>query len=328
MDVKKISQACQKSLDILSDGEWHHGSKISEVLELSRTAVWKHINVLKSLGYEIDVSKAKGYRLTKPNIPLSQSKIENYLIQLECKFPSDIEFIPVIASTNDYLKGQTAPLTKPHICLSEQQLQGRGRFNRVWCSPFGENIYLSIKSHLGIPFTLLSGFSLSISLAIVRALSSYGFMKELFQLKWPNDVLVQGHKLAGVLIELSGEAGSDVEAIIGIGVNINMICAEIENNWSSLCHYSLEPIDRNLLVAHLISETFSTIAQFKLEGFSPFYQLWQQHDPLKGKLIELSFYNSKIQGICLGIDDNGNILLKHNDATIKSYSAGEVSFKS
>ena len=105
-----------------------------------------------------------------------------------------------------------------------------------------------------------------------------------------------------------------------------MICAEIENPWRSLCHYSETPIDRNLLSAHLINETSKVISKFKLEGFKGFYKLWQQHDPLKDKLIELSFYDSKIKGICQGIDDNGNILLKHNDATIKSYSVGEVSF--
>lgn len=322
--MKPLCKTALDVLDILCDGLWHHGSDIADALSVSRTAIWKQINTLKDLGYELNTDRIKGYQLAFPQTPLLSNQVFSYLGTIDNSLKLDIETLPKVNSTSDHLK-QAATTCEPQICLAEQQLQGRGRYNRAWCSPFGENIYLSIKTQLAMPIAEFSGFSLCISLAIVQALIACGFSKELFQIKWPNDVLINGQKLSGVLIELSCEAGSGVQAIIGIGLNVNMLKADIDKKWTALCQHTTEAIDRNKISAYLINEVFKTIHQFKQQGFQSFQSAWQQFDVLINQSIELSFYDSTISGVCQGIDEEGNILLKHNDGRLKSYSAGEVS---
>jgi BirA family biotin operon repressor/biotin-[acetyl-CoA-carboxylase] ligase len=156
-------------------------------------------------------------------------------------------------------------------------------------------------------------------------LIAYDFPASLFNIKWPNDVLIDGQKLSGVLIELSGEASCSIEAIIGIGMNVNMRDANLDNSWTSLCKYTPRSIDRNLLTAYLIDEVLCTVSQFERHGFGFFLEQWQRFDVLKNQYVQLKFQNSVIEGLCQGIDDKGNILLKHKDDTLKSYCAGEVS---
>ncbi len=314
-------------LKTLADGAWHHGSDMAEHLSISRTAIWKQVNALKELGYVIESVRSKGYQLKKPSSALIKASIESALVQLMQTNHLSLDVYPQLASTNDYLKEVSLAPLQCHVCLAEQQLKGRGRFSRHWHSPFGENLYLSMKTQLTIPFANMSGFSLCISLALINGLVAYGLNSGLFQIKWPNDLLINGEKLAGILIELSGEAGSGAQAIIGIGLNVAMQEADIDKQWTSLSKHYDEPIDRNRLAAHIIHALSQTIAQFETLGFASFQTAWQRYDALKNTDVALSFYDKTISGICQGIDEEGNIRIKHNDATVKSYSAGEVSFQ-
>lgn len=313
-------------LKLLSQGKFYSGNDIAKVLSISRTAVWKHIHTLKSCGYMIDTVQSKGYYLQKPGSPLLSSKIENHLDELDKNQACMINVFPILSSTNDKLKEVILSAKQPVICLAEQQIKGRGRFNRHWVSPFGENIYLSLKVNLEIPFSKMSGFSLCISLALIDALIDFGLSRDLLSVKWPNDLLLEGKKVAGILIELSGEVGSGAEAIIGVGLNVMMQKAKIDKLWTSLSKHFEYPIDRNLLAAHLIRAIMTSINQFESLGFSSFQNKWQKYDALKDKFIELIFYDKLICGQCLGIDSVGNLLIKDKKGHIESYSAGEVSF--
>ena len=324
---KKLNANSLSVLMLLSDLKCYSGNEIAKALSISRTAVWKHINGLKSHGYLIKSHQSKGYQLRHPLTPLLREKIENNLKLLSFEERIEIECYPQVNSTNTLLKERLAKPDLLEVVLTEQQFLGRGRFNREWHSPFGENIYLSLKKKLIIPFSSLSGFSLCISLALIEGLIAFGIPSDDLSIKWPNDLLLNGKKLAGILIELSGEVGAGAEAIIGVGMNVMMQEASIDKKWTSLSHHFNYEIDRNALVAQLISAIAQTTTQFETQGFTFFKEKWACYDVLKGEKIDLYFYDKKISGECLGIDETGNILIKQKDATVNSYAAGEVSFQ-
>jgi BirA family transcriptional regulator, biotin operon repressor / biotin---[acetyl-CoA-carboxylase] ligase len=152
---------------------------------------------------------------------------ENYLKEQFEKLQQDMDVIVFesIDSTSTFLKKIT-PKQKPIICLSEQQTQGRGRFNRPWHSPFGENIYLSLLVPIRKKLHQLSGLSLVVGLSMLHALKSYMQNHHLY-IKWPNDIFYEDKKLAGNLIEVHSENAQACYLIIGVGINVNMRATEV-----------------------------------------------------------------------------------------------------
>lgn len=324
--MNKLSSTSSKLLGLLYDGKPHSGTQLAQALSISRTAIWKHIQQLKEHGYIIESLSAKGYCLQTPSFVLVDSLIKSELERLLTDTDVDLHIFSSLNSTNDYLKKISLQENLIPVCMAEQQTQGRGRFNRTWYSPFGENIYLSIKSLLKNSLAEMSGFSLCVSLAIIDALTECGLEPGSLSIKWPNDILINKQKLAGVLIELNGEIGAYCEAIIGIGINVNMTKADIQQNWTSILNFLGRPLDRNKLAAHLITAVIKMIKNFEKYGFEYFKSSWAQHDVLFGQNVELNFRGQKVVGKCHGIDNKGNILLENFDGTLKTYSAGDASF--
>jgi BirA family biotin operon repressor/biotin-[acetyl-CoA-carboxylase] ligase len=324
MDTAKLSNIDLKILLKLSEAETLSGNVLAEQLEISRTAVWKHINALKKQGFKIECLPRAGYKLLQPAQPLFADKIMAALTHLDSTQEILLDVFSKLTSTNDYVKLQCHQGI--HICISEQQTMGRGRFERQWHSPFGDNLYLSIQKQLNLNFTQLSGLSLVISLAVLKGLERLGILTSAFAIKWPNDILLEGKKLAGILIELAGEVGGKPRAVIGLGMNVNMVDADIDRSWHSLKHFCQRDVDRNQLAIVLIGSIVEAVQQFEQHGFDVFYEQWQQYDAMKDKSVTLNLYDKKINGICRGIDEQGNLLLQQNDGVLQKYQAGEVSF--
>ena len=324
MELAKLSDIDLKILLKLSEVETLSGNVLADQLEISRTAVWKHINALKKQGFNIECLPRAGYRLLQPAQPLFADKIVTELKHLYPTQKIRLDVFSKITSTNDYVKQQGHQGT--HICISEQQTMGRGRFERQWHSPFGDNLYLSIQKQLNLNFTQLSGLSLVISLAVLTGLERFGVLNSAFSIKWPNDILLEGKKLAGILIELAGEVGGQPRAVIGLGMNVNMVDADIDRSWHSLKNFCQRDIDRNHLATVLIQSILEAVQKFEQHGFDAFYKQWQQYDAMKDKSITLNLYDKKIEGLCRGIDEQGNLLLQQNDGVLNKYQAGEASF--
>jgi BirA family transcriptional regulator, biotin operon repressor / biotin---[acetyl-CoA-carboxylase] ligase len=229
-----------------------------------------------------------------------------------------IDIFDSIDSTNTYLK-QRKSEKKFHACLAELQTAGRGRFSRTWFSPFGANIYLSLAWYTHKLLHDLGGLSLMMGLATVQALTELGIQNGLM-IKWPNDILWRGNKLAGILIEVNAESGKPSQIIMGIGLNVNM-----PESWASINHILAADQDRNKIVGLLLNHIVHSIDEFNEQGFSEsFIQQWKPYDFLFGKPLSLKAGHHIINGIAMGVNSLGHLLLQHENAEIRAYASGDV----
>ncbi len=321
-----LNQNLVKLLRLLQDGQYHDGTSIGKTLNITRGGVWKLIKKLEQYQVAFTSMKGKGYQLNEPLILLDGEKIQNSL----GKIPLKIEVLEKVDSTNQYLKLSQAPIEEVRVCLSEMQTKGRGRLNRSWYSPFGKNIYFSMRYPFQKDLSELSGLSLVVALSVAHTLNTIIGFQEKIKLKWPNDVIVQGEKMAGILIEIQAESNGFSQVVIGIGINVNETDAD-QNNitqpWSSLKKITGINYDRNGICAELISKLLSYLQRFSVSGLSDFNTEWQERDLLFGKAVELMSGNQPYSGIAQGIDAQGHLVLKLADGSLKGFSSGDTSLR-
>ena len=310
-------------LEILVDGEFHSGETLGQTLGVSRAAISNHIKTLVSLGLDIFSVTGKGYRLAKSLTLLDHQKI---IDAVAANSSAEIEVLNVIGSTNQYLKDKLDELQSGHVCLAEAQTAGRGRHGRKWVSPYAASLYLSMHWNFAGGYAALGGMSLAVGVAIATALNQSGIQG--LQLKWPNDIYAQGKKLAGILIEVEGQIGSECQAIIGIGLNVALptTVKEIDQPWIDLAQLNESAIDRNLLASHLISELRKSLRVFEEHGLAPFISKWQALDLYANQAVKLISGKTIVSGICKGIDASGAILLETKQGT-QAYHGGEISVR-
>lgn len=328
--MKKISQTLKNIVNALSDGHYHSGEALGERLSISRSAIWKNMKQLTEWGVDLEAVQNKGYRLPHPLILLDSDEIAKYIKPHPVFKISRWDIFGSINSTSDYLRTQSIS-EGLHICLAEHQTAGRGRFGRQWHSPFGANIYLSCRWPLNQDASNLGGLSLVISLAIVAALIDYGISG--LSIKWPNDILWQGKKLAGVLVEIQAESHGLTQVIIGIGINVNMRrlpTPEIDQAWVSLDSILEGRIpndyhDRNHIIGLIMNKLLASLAQFTEKGFISFYDDWVKYDALAYQSVKLRAGTKIIEGLAQGVNRHGHLLVKDADDVIYAYSSGDVS---
>lgn len=264
----------------------------------------------------------------KPNpIFLDEMKIREHLAQAKFMSPLTIHRFDSLDSTNLYLKNLKEKKL-PIIALTETQTAGRGRFNRQWASPYAENIYFSQKIKVNCNLEQLKGLSLVVGLALIDSLTPLKI--ENIKLKWPNDLIYKDKKLAGILIESNLNKDNIYELIIGIGLNVNSNTAIKPLSDKPHCSlYDIKEIqlDRNSLVANLIISLTNHLNQFLTLGLSHFFEKWQSVDYLQGKNIRLSQIGNKtsLEGEALGIDAEGQLIIKDKEGNLHHLSSAEVS---
>ena len=305
----------------LSDGLFHSGEELGELLDISRSAISKHISVIQGWGLLIYKVKGKGYALSNPIELLSKDKITF------AQLPIPI-LLGVVDSTNQYLLNNMATLKSGQSCFAEYQTAGRGRRGRKWVSPFGSNIYFSLYWKLddGLPATM--GLSLAIGVAVVNALEKLGCTN--LKLKWPNDIYWNEKKLAGVLIELSAQSGGAAHIVVGVGINIDLderFNDDIGQPWVDLASaLGGGKMQRNKLANELLISLFDVMNEFESEGLKPFIERWKSLDNFMDREISLQLGSTVTKGICKGIDEQGAILLEKN-GILTPFIGGEVSIQ-
>lgn len=316
----KLSKNLINIVNILSDGDYHDGNTMGNQLSMTRSAVWKTIKKLQGYDLNIQSVKGKGYVLLEPLTLLDIKEIKKNLNRKNI----DIEIFGSIDSTNAYLK-KFKQVKTTKICLAEQQTQGKGRLNRDWYSPFGKNIYLSCLYVFQKDISELAGLSLVTSLAILNGLRKFDVKQ--CNVKWPNDIMYEQRKLAGILVEIQAETHGSSQAIIGIGINVNMLEDQhsISQTWTSVQAIQKKYIDRNELCAALINELLVYLDKFDDKGFNQFVSEWVQTDCLTNQIITVKNSNDKIQGKVLGINDRGHLLLELINGTVRGFSSGDTS---
>ena len=310
-------------LSILSDGNFHSGEELGTQLGVTRAAVWKQLKKLESLNIPLSSVKGKGYRLSDAIQLLDGNMIKEKLdARLDC-----LEVLLNTDSTNSYLlKKASDHMGKRYAVLAEKQESGRGRRGRPWVSPFGKNIYLSMLWSFSGGIGSLEGLSLVIAIAVEQALSELGVDEA--RLKWPNDVYLNNKKLAGILLEVSGEYSGHCQVVIGIGLNIKLSeydAESIDQPWAQLSEY-LANTDRNTIAAVVINHLIKAVEQFDKNGFAFFKDYWLERDAFLGKEGDLVLPNLVRSGIVRGVNTKGGLLLE-TEAGLETVNAGELSLR-
>lgn len=320
----------KKILSILADGQFHSGTELAEKIGVSRSAICKQINKLSELGLDICAISGKGYRLEHALHLLSEIEINQYLKTTSKSLINKLEIHDTIKSTNSYLIELSNKIIENGVvCLAEYQTGGKGRRGRTWVSPFGSNIYLSVLWKFQQGSASINGLSLAVGVAVIQTLRDIGI--DDVGLKWPNDILWQGKKLAGILIEVSGEASGPCTAVIGLGVNIYLPkenAKSIAQDWIDLHQILSENAVkmRNQLIAALLNQLMPTIANFEDNTLAHYLDTWRRYDCMTGKEVDIYIGEQSFSGIVKGVDNNGLLLLADNQGNLKTFASGEVSF--
>ncbi len=251
------------------------------------------------------------------NHALIQTQIASLLLPSTQSLISHWHLFDSIDSTNQYLLDYQ-PKTQGQICFAQMQTAGRGRRGRRWLSPLGQNIYGSILWQL--PSNHWQGLSLVIGLIIVQTLTKLGWQD--LGLKWPNDIIYQGKKLGGILIEVQGDY-----VVIGFGINIVLSdhdLSRIEQAAISLQQINPEiQIERNLLIGHLLNAILPVLANY--QGFLPYQKQWQQWDAYFNQVLVLVMEEQQWQGVNLGVDGKGGLQLRcKHDNRVHSFYSGDI----
>ena len=311
-------------IHLLADGQLHSGTELAERLGVTRTAVWKQLRGLEEIGLDVESVRGKGYRLAEPLDLLSRESIEPALAGL--KPQPELALEPVVESTNTLLMGHSGYSGVPRVCLAEQQLKGRGRRGRGWVSPFARNLYLSVGVETDAGPAAVQGVTLRAGLGAVRALAGLGI--EGLGIKWPNDLWLNGRKVAGILTELQGSAQDELRLVIGLGLNVYMTESEtaIDQPWTSLAKEGQVPEGgRNRLAVALIEGILASVAGL---GFGPDPAVpaeWAHYDVLRGRQVAVR--GRDCRGIGDGIDASGQLRLRTADGEVILLNAGEVSLE-
>ena len=307
-------------LKALSQGGFHSGEELGDKLGVSRAAISKHIKGIQAWGVDVFRVQGKGYQLAKPIQLLDKEILQNSLA-------NRVELIPIIDSTNQYLLDRVDSLESGSVCLAEYQAKGRGRRGREWVSPFGSNLYLSMFWRLDAGMAAAMGLSLVVGVAIVESLEEMGLTG--VKLKWPNDLYYHDKKLAGILVEMSGQAGAAANLVIGMGLNLMMpeTTEGITQPWASLDEVAdSQQIDRNQLAISMISTLHKALDDYELYGMAGFVERWNRLDNFINRPVKLLMGPREISGIARGINEQGAVLLETENG-LETFIGGEISLR-
>ena len=314
-------------LKLLADGVFHSGTVLGERLGVSRAAVNKAIQSLVESGADIHRVSGRGYRLGEPFVPLSEVPICALLAERQAR--ADVEVFDEVDSTNQQLL-RSPDLSSGRVCLAEAQSAGRGRRGRGWVATPCHNILMSMYWRFETGPAGLAGLSLAAGVAVVRALEEFGAQGA--GLKWPNDILRDGRKLAGLLIDLRGEAGGPSSVVLGLGLNVYIAARDaghIDQPWTALRDFNISPapVDRNRLAALLIVHLSEMFRVFERDGFAAFRAEWERLHLYAGKPVRLQSGHEDVFGTVEGIDMQGGLCVRAVGGEVRTFHSGDVSLR-
>ncbi len=304
-------------------GQYISGSKMSTELGVSRTAIWKHIKELKIKGYDIDSRSNRGYSLisvTNKIVP------EEILLGLKTDYiGQEISFFEEIDSTNKKAKMLAVKDAKRGtVVIAERQNGGKGRLDREWYSPPNSGLWFSLILRPDFKPDKAPLLTVTASLAVVVVLERYGLEVEI---KWPNDILINGKKVCGILSEMSADMDKINYAIVGIGINVNQkefpdylreIATSIRMNIG-------KKIDRNKLLQKILLSFTGYYNMLLKDENERIIDIWQQRLNIVNQNIEISSKGKLHKGKAVGVSKKGELLVKEKDRII-SFWAGDATF--
>src|SRR5690625_52274 len=321
-EIKDLMPASAASLfALLADGRVHSGAQLADALGISRQAVWKQTGALREMGLDIQARAGRGYQLTRP-----VERLDEDLVNRLVKSPAvRATVVGAVNSTNQSLLETRA--AHGRALLAETQLAGRGRRGRVWVSPPGSGLYVSLAWEFDCGLTRLAPLSLVVGLTTTKCLRPLSGAP--VTVKWPNDLFIGKAKFGGCRVEGSGAAEGPGRAVGGIGINLfsnNRAMSSVEQAWTTLEDHGKDP-GRNRLAAALLDGLAGALEQFEAKGFAPFHAEWDTYDALAGLPVQvISGPKVIVRGTAAGIDNHGQLLVRY-DHRIKTVAGGEVSVR-
>lgn len=329
--MKAAQSLAQRVFLSLADGEFHSGAALAAQHGLTRSAVWKAVSVLRGLGLGVQAVTNRGYRLPAPLVPLDATGIRAELPApiLARLRQGDVAWS--LGSTNSELLSR--PATAPgqfDFLLAEYQSAGRGRHARSWVAPPGGAICLSLSWSFAALPPDAGTLSLAMGVAALKALAALGALP--VGLKWPNDLLADGRKLGGMLLEMRSEGGGPAQVVFGIGLNVALgadLRAQVAATGlepTDLAALGVAACDRNWLAARLIAAAVDALVLFERQGFRAFFADWQGADLLRGQTVTVSGAGAEVVGRAAGVDSDGALLVE-TPAGLQRFISGEVSVR-
>jgi BirA family biotin operon repressor/biotin-[acetyl-CoA-carboxylase] ligase len=307
------------------EGGYLSGEALSKELKVSRTAVWKQIKKLESLGYTIEASRRLGYRLAgKPSKLILPQLLDKLRLT---SFIQSVKLLDSVDSTQNIaqrLAEEGAP--EGTLVIAEQQTSGRGRLGRSWISPMGKGVWMSLVLRPDIPLQFASQLTLLTAVALCRGLKSLAPLE--IGIKWPNDLLIDGKKISGILLESTAEEDRLRYVIAGIGVGVNLAeedyPAELRGAATSLRIVLGRPVDRADVIAAFVTQFEQLYAAYRQSGFAPIRTLWEALSVTLHKRAKLITPGGTIEGTPIGLDERGALLVEQSDGSVVPVFSAEM----
>lgn len=302
------------------------GAALSKALGVSRTAVWKHVKGLRGKGYQIEAVPSKGYRLLSSPEILTNLDITAGLGTK--RIGTSVICLKETDSTNSVafkMAEEGAP--EGTVVIADTQSAGKGRLGRIWLSPAGVNLYCSIVLRPAIAPVAACQLTFLSVVAVARAVERCTKLKP--QIKWPNDILINGKKVAGLLNEMNAETEKVNFVVLGIGVNLNLRMSALSEGLlrhpaTSLLEEGGEDVDRLRFTRALLEELDQLYENFLVEGDGPVRAEWLARSAIKGRSVKVSQQNREFSGVVQGVDSFGALLVLLGDGTLETVLSGDV----
>ena len=310
-------------LNALRSREGSHvsGGEISRLCGVSRTAIWKEIQKLREQGYRILAQPHVGYQLVGiPDRMLPQELAWGLATQ---RIGRKIHCYEATDSTMN-VAHRLAAAGEPEgtVVAAEGQARGRGRLGRNWASPKGKGIYLSVILRPLLHLSQAAHVTLAAAVSVAQAIQKATALHP--QIKWPNDVLLEGKKVAGVLTELNAELNRVNYLVVGIGINVHGSRAPLPASSTSLAEALGRRVDRLGLARTLLAEMDRVYAELLSEGLEPILERWRGFADFLGRRIRVALSGRMVDGQAVDIDASGALLVRTDTGLIEAVSAGDV----
>lgn len=320
----------EEVLEQLADGQWHAEARLLALLGNAEPALAPVMAAIGALGVTVERSSTQAYRVPGGLELLWPEAILEDVDDDARRALGELRVLRQVDSTNAELLRELAPPPgRARACLADCQSAGRGRRGRRWVSPFGCNLYLSLDWRFAAAPPQIEGLSLAVAVVVADALAAFGASG--VRLKWPNDVLKDGAKLGGILLESTPLPDAGTRVVIGIGINVAMPAAQaeaVDQRWTNLAAAcgGAAP-GRNALAAALLNRLLPLLRDFPATGFAPWRARWIERDAFAGERVRVGSGDRLQTGIARGVDERGALLLETAQG-LQALHGGELSLRS
>lgn len=320
-----MSDVARRLVESLAAGGFVSGEHVAATLGVSRAAVNQHVARLRERGMVIHSVRGRGYRLERPVELLDEARIRGALTPRAADRLAAIDVLDAVPSTNRSLREARAGGRPLDACFAEYQSAGRGRRGRTWVAAAYGSILMSLAHEIPGGPAASAGLSLAAGIAAARAATLGGCAN--VTLKWPNDLMIDGAKCGGILVEIAGELGERCHAIVGVGLNVTLpptLAETVGQPVAALDDHAAAPVSRNRLAAALASELVDVLETFNRTGFAPFVAAWTARHASQDRPVRVVLGNETVAGIARGVADDGALLLETDAGGVRRITTGEV----